>query len=81
MAHEKVRDLSTKSAGLQTSGVIRTDELYTLSEIKLRLGVSNATLRTARRAGLRVYYKHRHAFIYGRDWIDYIVKSLERTSA
>lgn len=53
-------------------GVIRRDELYTLSEFKLSLKVSDATLRSARRAGLRVYYMHKHAYIFGGDWIDYV---------
>ncbi len=55
-------------------GVIRPDELYTLTEIKQRLGVKAATLRAARRAGLRVYYVHRNGYVYGRDWIDYVLQ-------
>jgi hypothetical protein len=53
-------------------GVIRSDELYTLSEFKLRLKVTDATLRSARRAGLGVYYVHRHGYIFGDDWFDYV---------
>ena len=58
-----------------SSGVIHPDELYTLSAIKRRLGVREATMRAARRAGLRVYYVHKHAYVYGRDWIDYVLGS------
>jgi hypothetical protein len=53
-------------------GCIRRDEIYTLSEFKLRLGVTDATLRAARSAGLPVYYVHKHAYINGSDWIDYV---------
>lgn len=60
------------------SGVINPEELYTLDAFKRRLGVREATLRAARRAGLRVYYVHKHAYIYGRDWIDYVRNSKNR---
>ena len=61
-----------------TSGVINPDELYTLKAFTRRLGIREATLRSARRAGLRVYYVHKHAYIHGRDWIDYVLSSQER---
>lgn len=57
-------------------GVIRPEELYTLAEIKSRLEFSDATLRSARRSGLRVYYVHGRAFILGADWIRYVVASV-----
>ena len=56
-------------------GVINPDELYTLTAFKRRLGVADATLRTARRAGLKVHYLHKQGFILGRDWIEYVVNS------
>jgi len=56
----------------EMTGVINPEELYTLDALKRRLGIRDAVLRTARRAGLRVYYKHRRGFIYGRDWISYV---------
>lgn len=55
------------------TGVIRQDEIYTLPAFKKQLEVSDATLRAARRAGLRVRYRHRLGFIYGKDWIDYLL--------
>lgn len=58
-----------------TFGTITPDELYTLRSFKQRLGITDATLRAARRAGLRVIYRHKQGFIYGRDWIDYILNS------
>ncbi|NLX97852.1 MAG: hypothetical protein GXY83_16940 [Rhodopirellula sp.] len=59
-------------------GVINPDELYTLKAFTRRLGIREATLRSARRAGLRVYYVHKHAYVYGRDWIDYVLSSQDR---
>lgn len=53
-------------------GVINPEELYTLEALKRRLGIRDATLRSARRAGLPVYYKHGRGFIQGRDWIAYV---------
>lgn len=57
------------------TGVINPEELYTLSAFTRRLGIRQATVRAARRAGLRVYYVHKHAYIHGRDWIDYVLNS------
>ncbi len=57
------------------SGVINPEELYTLKAFTQRLGIREATLRSARRAGLKVYYVHKHAYIHGRDWIDYVRNS------
>lgn len=59
-------------------GVINPEALYTLEAIKRRLGIRDATLRAARRAGLRVHYKHGRGFVYGRDWIDYVLNSPDR---
>lgn len=61
-----------------SAGVINPDELYTLKAFTRRLGVQTATVRAARRAGLRVYYVHKHAYVYGRDWIDYVLNSQDR---
>lgn len=56
-------------------GVINPDELYTLKAFTRRLGIKAATLRSARRAGLKVYYVHKHAYVHGRDWIDYVLRT------
>ncbi len=56
-------------------GVINPDELYTLRAFKKRLGVSDATLRSARRAGLRVTYLHKQGYVHGKDWIEYVLSS------
>lgn len=59
-------------------GIINPGELYTLKAFTRRLGVSASTVRAARRAGLQVYYVHKHAYVYGRDWINYVLSSPER---
>ncbi|MBM79087.1 MAG: hypothetical protein CMJ78_00650 [Planctomycetaceae bacterium] len=41
----------------------------------MELGIKKSTLRAARRAGLPVRYLHRQGFIYGQDWIDYVLNS------
>jgi len=53
-------------------GVISPDDLYTLEALKRQLGIKDATLRAARRAGLRVHYKHGRGFVLGADWIAYV---------
>ena len=66
---------SMMTNGSVTTGVINPDELYTIATFKHRLGIQAATLRAARRAGLKVYYVHKHAYVYGRDWIEYVLNS------
>jgi hypothetical protein len=63
----------------EMAGVINPKELYTLDALKRRLGIRDATLRAARRAGLQVYYKHGRGFVCGRDWIEYICSSGDST--
>lgn len=63
-----------------STGVINPDELYTLSAFTRRLGIKQATVRAARRAGLKVYYVHKHAYIHGQDWINYVLSSQDRRS-
>lgn len=63
-----------------SGGIINPELLYTLQAFKQQLGVSNATLRAARRAGLKVYYQHKQGFIHGRDWIEYVLNSNRKSS-
>ncbi len=63
------------------AGVINPDELYTLRTFKMRLEISDHTLRAARRAGLRVRYLHKQGYILGSDWIDYVLKSSRHISS
>lgn len=55
-------------------GSIHADSLYTLDSFKKRLGMSDAALRSARRAGLKVHYKHGRGFISGQAWITYVTE-------
>ncbi|CAN5359956.1 hypothetical protein BH11PLA2_BH11PLA2_38460 [soil metagenome] len=62
-------------------GKITDTEMYTISALCRQLGFGAATLRAARRAGLKVHYIHRQGFIHGKDWIEYVVASAERREA
>jgi len=53
-------------------GIIDPSNLYTLRAFKQQLGITDATLRAARRAGLRVKYVHKQGYVHGKDWIEYI---------
>lgn len=61
------------SAKSETAGVVQSDAMYTLTAFKRQLGLTESALRAARRGGLRVRYVHKRGWIYGRDWIDYIL--------
>ena len=62
----------------QPTGHISRDEVYTLDEIKKRLGLSSYALRQARRNGLNVRYVGRRGFIAGQDAMTYIERSMSR---
>lgn len=72
------RDYSMTTRDENAVGFIRPDELYTLKAFAQRLGIRETALRSARRAGLRVCYAHNHGYVYGRDWIEYVLKSPDR---
>ena len=76
-AHEERGDSMTTREE-DAAGFIRLDELYTFKAFTQRLGIRESTLRSARRAGLRVCYVHKHGYVYGRDWIEYVLKSQDR---
>ena len=57
----------------QRSGVVNPDQLYTLDAFKRCIDIKDATLRAARRNGLRVSRVHGRAFVLGSDWIDYVL--------
>ena len=61
--------------GNPAMGVIDPGSLYTLRAFKQQLGITDATLRAARRAGLRVKYVHKQGYVHGQDWIEYIEKA------
>ncbi len=60
------------------SGEISQDACYTLSELQKRTGLKRDAMRSARKNGLRVIYRHNRAFIMGSDFLSYLAK--EETS-
>ncbi len=56
------------------AGIINPTELYTLTALKRRLGIQDASLRAARRAGLDVRYAHKQGYVHGKDWIEHVMK-------
>ena len=62
------------------AGIIDPAQLYTITAFKKRLGIKDATLRAARRAGLHVHYKHKQAYILGEDWISYVISPVTGVS-
>ena len=55
-------------------GVIRADCCYDLQQVKNRLGLGAAAIRTARRRGLVVRRVGRKSFILGSDILAYIAE-------
>ncbi len=53
-------------------GVISADHTHSLEQVKFRLGLGTATLRTARRKGLIVRRIGRRSFVMGRDLLQYL---------
>ncbi len=56
-------------------GLIDAGSLYTLPEIKARLGLGKAALRTARRRGLVVRKIGRKGYVLGKDVMTYIERT------
>jgi hypothetical protein len=52
---------------------IRPDELYPRPLFLQKLAITEATLRSARRRGLRTYRVHGRSYVLGKDWIDYVI--------
>ena len=48
------------------------DVLYTMKDFE-SFGIRQTALRSARKKGLKVRYAHRKCWIYGQDWINYIL--------
>lgn len=53
-------------------GVISVDHAYSLEQVRDRLGLGTAALRTARRKGLIVRRIGRRSFVMGRDLLQYL---------
>jgi hypothetical protein len=53
---------------------IEGGQLYLATELKRRLGIGDWAWRRMRRRGLRVLRFGRHAYVLGRDAIEFLVK-------
>ena len=53
-------------------GQIGASDLYTIAEVKRRLGLSSWAMWRARRRGLKVYKISRHRFVLGKDYIAFV---------
>jgi len=58
-------------------GQIGASDLYTIAEIKRRLGLNSWTMWRARRRGLKVYKISHRRYVLGKDFIAF-VESTER---
>ena len=56
-------------------GVVKPGELYTITALKRRLSMTDASLRVARRQGLEVHYAHKQGFVLGKHWIDHVINT------
>jgi len=59
------------AAATSKEGVINADSLYTLEEIRARMGLGKHALRTARRDGLIVKRIGRRGFVRGSDVLEW----------
>lgn len=57
---------------MSVCGEISIDSSYTLEEFQTRTGLKRDGMRTARRKGLRVIYRHGRGYVLGRDWLAYL---------
>jgi hypothetical protein len=74
-------DQSLKDKATTETGVIRESEIYTISEFKRRLDISDATLRKARRNGLPVYRCYRRCYVRGVDWVNHVIQAAAKKGA
>lgn len=58
-----------RAAALQP---IRIDEIYSLAEFQRRTGLGRASIRSARKRGLRISKHGRKRYISGLDWQEFL---------
>ena len=63
------------AATTMSAGRISANELYTLEELRARLGLGAAALRTARRRGLKVRRIGRRGYVLGKDIMEYVERA------
>jgi hypothetical protein len=56
------------------SGLIRADELYTLPELRRRLGIRQAAWRVLRRKGLPFHQVCKRVPVFGQDFFEFVHK-------
>lgn len=52
--------------------MIRSDAIYTLSELQKELGAKEATVRSMRKNGLPVFYASKQGMVRGADFFEWI---------
>lgn len=58
----------------KTVGAVVPDALYTLAELKLRVGWRDAAFRAAVRAGLKIYRSGKRIYVLGTDLIEFVTR-------
>lgn len=66
------------SARKQGSGVISRDELYTVQQLKARLGISAAAFRELKQAGLRIIRLGQRVMLSGNQVIEFLEGNVAR---
>lgn len=67
-------------AGNYVPGAIRQDEVYTLQEARARLRWSDATLRAAKRRGLRLWKCGKYRYLAGSELFRFLEHSNQPNS-
>lgn len=57
---------------IRIPGQIGASDLYTVAEVKRRLGLSSWAMWRARRSGLKVYKISHHRYVLGKDYIAFV---------
>ena len=65
---------ASEKVATRVPGVIRPDELYTIEEFVARTGLGETWRRRARRTGLQILYLNGRGFIWGGDFIDFVLR-------
>lgn len=66
------------TAGPRNLAPIEPSVAYPLADFQARTGLGTAGLRTARKNGLRIIYRHRRGFVLGSDFIAYLNATQEQ---
>ena len=72
MIHELIEFRRMAKVATAIPGHIGSSDLYTIAEVKRRLGLSSWAVWRARRSGLKVYKISRRRYILGKDFIAFV---------